>query len=103
MLNAANLLESASENPDVLRHAQGAIRRQSQQMARLLDDLLDVSRITRNRIDIRRQIVDACDSSRDAVDAVRPMCDARGHQLHADLPGEPLWIDGDPPGSSRSR
>jgi two-component system, chemotaxis family, CheB/CheR fusion protein len=96
VLNAANLLEAAREDGEVLRHAQGAIRRQSQQMARLLDDLLDVSRITRNRIDIRRQIIDACDSSRDAIDAVRPMCDGRGHQLHADLPGEPLWIDGDP-------
>jgi PAS domain S-box-containing protein len=89
VLNAANLLEAASEDGEVLRHAQGAIRRQSQQMARLLDDLLDVSRITRNRIDIRRQIIDVCDSSRDAVDAVRPMCDGRGHELHTDLPGEP--------------
>jgi PAS domain S-box-containing protein len=96
VLNAANLLESASESGEVLRHAQGAIRRQSRQMARLLDDLLDVSRITRNRIDIRRQVVDVCDSARDAVDAVRPMCDGRGHELRADLPGEPLWIDGDP-------
>ena len=65
-------------------------------MARLLDDLLDVSRITRNRIDIRRQVFDVCGSSRDAIDAVRPLCDGRGHELLTDLPGEPLWIDGDP-------
>jgi two-component system CheB/CheR fusion protein len=62
----------------------------------LLDDLLDVSRVTKGKVEIRRQIIDLNQIVREAVDAVRPELDDRRHQLKLDLPQEPLYIEGDP-------
>lgn len=72
------------------------IRRQSQQMARLLDDLLDVSRITRDKIDIRKQPLDLRATTRDAVEAVRPQFEAQNLQLDVNLPEQLLCVEGDP-------
>jgi two-component system CheB/CheR fusion protein len=94
VLNAAQLLGSTSDSP--LTSAVEVVLRQSRQMARLLDDLLDVSRVTQGKIEIRRQAVDLAQIMRDAVEAVRPELDDRRHQVRLKLPDEPLYIDGDP-------
>jgi two-component system CheB/CheR fusion protein len=96
VLNAARLLERAGANERVREQAQGAIGRQSRQMARLLDDLLDVSRITRNKIEIRKQVIDLGTAAREACELVRPMLAAREHELTVDLPPQPVYVDGDP-------
>jgi two-component system, chemotaxis family, CheB/CheR fusion protein len=96
VLNAARLLDCEGLDEESRRLANGAIQRQSQQMARLLDDLLDVSRITRNKIEIRKQIVDLRISAREAVEAVGPQVKAREHCLYVDLPTSPVYVDGDP-------
>jgi two-component system CheB/CheR fusion protein len=72
------------------------IDRQSQQMARLLEDLLEASRVTQNMIDLRKQVVDLRAVVRDACDAIRAQMDANGIAFTCDLPAEPLHIDGDP-------
>ncbi|HEX6963469.1 MAG TPA: PAS domain S-box protein, partial [Lacipirellula sp.] len=96
VLNAANLLQWDNIDKDSMEAARGAIARQSQHMARLLDDLLDVSRITRGRIEIRRSYIDLAQTTRDALEAVKPTLDASGLQLEAHLPDEPLTVCGDP-------
>jgi two-component system CheB/CheR fusion protein len=70
--------------------------RQSQQMARLLDDLLEASRVTQNKIELRRQVMDLAASARDAADAVRGQMDARGihFAMHVDV--GPVIVNGDP-------
>jgi signal transduction histidine kinase len=94
--NASQLLDRAELRPDLRRQAQAAISRQSRLMTRLLDDLLDVSRITRNRIDIHKEPMDLCESAREAIELVRGLAEAREQTLSIDLPAEPVPIDGDP-------
>jgi two-component system CheB/CheR fusion protein len=96
ILNAARLMNCESLDAEANRLAQGVIQRQSHHMARLLDDLLDVSRITRNKIDIRKQVVDLRASAHDAVESVNPQVTSRDHRLHVELPATPLYVEGDP-------
>ena len=72
------------------------IDRQSTQMARLLDDLLDVSRITRNVIELKRESIDLRQSVEDSVEVARPLIDAVHHRLVTSLPGKPVWVEADP-------
>jgi CheY-like chemotaxis protein/two-component sensor histidine kinase len=63
---------------------------------RLVDELLDVSRITRGKIELRRELVDLATAVRRAVDVQRALLDERGHRLRLSLPGEPLVLEADP-------
>jgi len=72
------------------------LERQSRQMARLLDDLLEASRVTQNKIELRRQVLDLRDIAGDAADAVRASMEAQGLTFTTELATEPLPIDGDP-------
>jgi signal transduction histidine kinase/ActR/RegA family two-component response regulator len=65
-------------------------------LIRLVDDLLEVSRITRGRIELRRETVELAAVVRSAVDASRSLIDAAGHQLALTLPAEPVLLDADP-------
>jgi signal transduction histidine kinase len=60
-----------------------------------VDDLLDVSRITRGKVELRRERIDLADVVRHAVDTTRPLLDAKDHKLHLDLPAAPLPLDAD--------
>ena len=84
---------SAQKNPERLL---GVLDRQSQQMARLLDDLLEASRVTQNKIELRKTVVDLRTVIRDTVDALRSQVDARALNLSLELAEEPLYILGDP-------
>ena len=64
-------------------------------MARLLDDLLDVSRITRGRLEVRRERVQLRSIIEAAVETARPAIDAQRHELRVEMPDEPLWIEAD--------
>jgi two-component system CheB/CheR fusion protein len=70
--------------------------RQSQQMARLLDDLLEASRVTQNKIELRRSVVDLGAIAREAADAIRGQMDAQGIRFSTHIPPEPIYVDGDP-------
>ncbi|MBX3436452.1 MAG: response regulator, partial [Planctomycetaceae bacterium] len=72
------------------------MERQVHQMVRLIDDLLDVSRITRGKIELRRERIDLKSIVEHSVEAVRPISDRMGHQLSIALPPQPLLMDGDP-------
>jgi signal transduction histidine kinase len=72
------------------------IQRQSQHLARLVDDLLDVSRITRGKVELRRVPIDLGEVVRHAVESTRQLVEARRHRLEVSLPGEPLPLVADP-------
>jgi PAS domain S-box-containing protein len=81
---------------DVAHDVYEMMGRQVNHMVRLVDDLMEVSRITRGKIDLRRQRVELADIVGSAVETVRPLIDAGGHVLTVDLGGEPLELDADP-------
>ena len=81
--------------PEMAADARRMIDRQLEHMARLLDDLLDVSRITRGTLEIRRDTIDLRAAIRHAVDAARPLALAVEQDLSIDLPDSPLPVCGD--------
>lgn len=72
------------------------IGRQVDHMSRLVDDLLDVSRITRGKIELRRSRLDLGEVARRAIETVRPYIDGKEHALQVELPETPVYIHGDP-------
>ncbi|MDP9151397.1 MAG: ATP-binding protein [Myxococcota bacterium] len=72
------------------------LERQSGQMARLLDDLLEASRVTQNKIELRRAVVDLGAVTNEAVDAVRGLMEARGLELSVETVPGACYVDGDP-------
>jgi signal transduction histidine kinase/DNA-binding response OmpR family regulator len=93
--NVAAALRHASDEPRVSR-ASELIDRQVTHLARLVDDLLDVGRITRGAVRLQTRPLDLVALVAQAVDAARPAADAKRHTLTAELPDRPLVVDGDP-------
>jgi signal transduction histidine kinase/ActR/RegA family two-component response regulator len=93
--NALQILKMSDDEGTRLR-AREIMERQLRQMVRLVDDLLDVSRITTGKLGVRMQRVEAASIVRNAVETVAPLIEAHGHHLHLDLPGEPAYVEGDP-------
>jgi len=75
--------------------AREVIARQVKQMSRLVDDLLDVSRISRGKIILRKETVDLRAVVNQAIETSRPLVDRRGHELVTSLPDSPVLVDGD--------
>jgi PAS domain S-box-containing protein len=71
------------------------IDRQTTQLTRLLDDLLDVSRISSGKISLRKERFNIGEAVSSAVESIRPQMDARGHELLVDAPPEPIYVEGD--------
>jgi two-component system CheB/CheR fusion protein len=95
VVTATSMLKSVASGGGVQDRAVNVLERQSRQMARLLDDLLEVSRVTQNKIELRRHVVDLRLIAGEAVDAVRSQVDDKGLTLTVDLGSEPLWVYGD--------
>jgi PAS domain S-box-containing protein len=93
--NGLHLL-TMSDDPTVRAKALGVMDRQLRHMVRLVDDLLDVSRITRGKLDLRRERVLVDTVLHEAIEAVQPLVDAGRHTLDVTLPEEPvaLYADG---------
>ena len=96
VLNAVKLIQRMGAPTPLLQRVMAAADRQLAHMTRLLDDLLDVSRIRNGKIELRRQALDLRDLVRDAVQVTEALLAARSHELDVSLPGEPLPVDGDP-------
>jgi CheY-like chemotaxis protein len=71
------------------------MERQVAQMVRLIDDLLDLSRISHNRLQLRRETVILRDVVESAIETSRPLMEERGHALAIDLPDTPVWLHAD--------
>ncbi|MFY0535848.1 hybrid sensor histidine kinase/response regulator [Nannocystis pusilla] len=84
-----------SDDPAIQEHSQAVMDRQLGHMVRLIDDLLDVSRISRNKMELRRARVVLADVVNNAVETARPFIDAARHSLEVTLPPRPVILDAD--------
>ncbi len=92
---AIQLLRARVPADPELQWTTGVVEHQVQQMTRLVDDLLDVSRISQGKIHLRRELVDLADVAARAVESSRPLIDARKHRLEVSLPEQAAEVEGD--------
>jgi PAS domain S-box-containing protein len=93
--NAVELLKYGSD-PRTLESVRSMMQRQVKHMVRLVDDLLDLSRITRDRLVMRKQTSDIASIIRSAVEATEPLLAECDQKLDFTVPDEPIYIDADP-------
>jgi signal transduction histidine kinase len=93
--NAVSIMRLKGTDDPQLEWCHQVIDRQASQLTRLVDDLLDVSRITRGKINLRREDVELSSIIRDAVDTSRPVIDAHQHELRVVVPDLPIILHGD--------
>ena len=94
--NAVQLLRYQEPIPAAARQARDVIARQVRVMSRLIDDLMDVSRINQGRIELRRERVDLATVVELAIESSRPSIVESGHALSLRLPDAPVVLDADP-------
>ena len=94
--NALEILKQAGEDPQILTKAREAIERQLSHLVRLVDDLLDVSRITRDKLELRKARADLNSAIRHAVETCLPLAEAKRQSIALDLPGQAIHLDADP-------
>jgi signal transduction histidine kinase len=92
---AAKLLRMKNVAKSHHERALDLVDRQIEHLVRLIDDLLDVSRITRGAITLRREVLNLADVVNRAVETNRPLIDAKRHRLLVELPDPPVHVDGD--------
>ena len=95
ILNAASLLGRIMDDLPAGQPPCDVIRRQASQMAAILDDLSDVSRVTQGKINLRREVTDLTRLGKEAIEAVGPLLAAHRHHLDLEIADEPLWADVD--------
>ncbi|HEY9380589.1 MAG TPA: ATP-binding protein [Burkholderiales bacterium] len=93
--NGLQLIGAPALNTEALGRVRAMMDRQLAQMVRLIDDLLDVSRITRGRIELRKQRVELATVLTSAGETVRPLIESLGHELLITLPPQPILLDAD--------
>ena len=96
IINAVEVLRISSPHDPKLEQIHDIAARQSMHMKRLLDDLLDVSRVTSNRVVLERRELTLQRVVRQALDGLAATIHQRGHHVELTLPDEPLRVDGDP-------
>ncbi len=93
--NISQLLRTPGASPDAVDRARGMMNRQIQNMARMIDDLLDVARVAQGQIELRREPLDLRTVIERALDVTRAKIDERGQKLSVALGEKPLDIEGD--------
>ncbi|HVF15253.1 MAG TPA: PAS domain-containing protein [Steroidobacteraceae bacterium] len=83
------------QSGELAERARSMMDRQLQQMVRLIDDLLEVSRITRGKIQLNRETIELGAALQSAIEVSKPLIDAAGHKLTVDIPPQSLVVDGD--------
>ena len=94
--NALELLRRAEDDKALIEQARNIMDRQVGQMVRLVDDLLDISRITGGKLQLRKERVELTDVLDSAIETVRPLIEASGHELTVTLPSQPVPFYADP-------
>jgi PAS domain S-box-containing protein len=94
--NAVDLMEMGGLGAAKLEWCRGVIDRQTRHMTRLVDDLLDVSRITQGKVALRKEPADLATLIERSLEAIRPLLEARRHSLKVTLPQQPLRLEADP-------
>ncbi len=93
--NSLYLLDHAPPGGDQAAHARAVMNRQADHLTRLVDDLLDVTRISRGKIDLHRELIDVREIVRCSFEDHRYMFDQRGIALRIEAHADPVWIDAD--------
>jgi signal transduction histidine kinase len=94
--NSLHILRLAGSDSGAAERVREMMERQVGQMVRLVDDLMEVSRITRGKIELRKERVELAGIIRSAVETSKPLIEAARHQLAISLPAEPLILEADP-------
>lgn len=93
--NALAVLKQPNLPTAQIERFHGMIGRQTAHLTRLVDDLLDIARITRGKIELHRHSVDLNDVIRQSIETLLPLIEAKQQQMSASLPEEPLTVEGD--------
>ena len=96
ILNALEILRRMKTNDPIIVQAGDIINRQVLQMVRLVDDLLDISRITKGKLRLTKEKVELRVVANRAAETARPLMDARKHDFSVSLPTAPVWVEADP-------
>ncbi|MEO6018591.1 MAG: ATP-binding protein [Polaromonas sp.] len=94
--NSIALLRRIGSTDEKTSKIHTVMERQVNHMVRLVDDLLEVSRISRGELSLRSERIALADIVKSAVETSNPLIQAAGHALVLDVPAEPLWLHGDP-------
>jgi PAS domain S-box-containing protein len=93
--NGLEVMRLAADNPVIVAKTRDMMDRQLSHMVRLIDDLLDISRINRHKMELRCARVTLADVIGNAVETTRPAIEAAGHELSVSLPPEPIHLTAD--------
>ena len=94
--NSLHMLRLAGSSDPAVERVRETMERQVNHMVRLVDDLLEVSRITRGKIELRKERVELAAVIRSAVETSQPLIDSARPQLALSIPSEPLTLEADP-------
>ncbi len=93
--NGLQVLRLSGGDADTVRQVRAMMDRQLGHMVRLIDDLLDIARVSQSKIELRLARVPLAAVIDSAIETARPAIEAEGHELHVSLPAEPLFLDAD--------
>jgi PAS domain S-box-containing protein len=96
VLNSVHVLRQAPDDPSLVQFAGNMVERQVRHMARLIDDLLDVTRLTHGKVRLQKERFDLGALVERAAESVRPLMDERGHQFILVPCDGPIWLEADP-------
>ena len=96
ILNALSILRRMRTDDPIIAQAGEIINRQVVQMVSLVDDLLDISRITQGKLRLTKEKVELRVVANRAAETVRPLMDARRHDFSVSIPTGPVWVEADP-------
>lgn len=94
--HSLEIIKRTQGNGEILRTASTTMDRQLTQMVRLVDDLLDVSRITRNKLELRRERVNLNEVLEQAIQICQPFAESLRHRVSVEIDPEPIFVNGDP-------
>src|SRR6185295_15664536 len=95
MRNSLELMRLADGDAETIAQARVIMHRQVDQMVRLVDDLLDVSRVSRGMISLQKERVPLAAVVRGAIETSRPIIEVSGHRLALDISRDPIFVDAD--------
>ena len=93
--NGLQILRQTKGDLEATEKTQSMMERQLNQMVHLIDDLLDLSRISRGKIELRKERIELARAIEHAIEASRPSIEKAGHELLIDMPAEPIYVDAD--------
>ncbi len=96
VLNSVQVLRQAPHDAILVEFAGSVVERQVLHLARLIDDLLDVTRLTHGKVRLRKERIDLLPLVQKAVESIQPLMRERGHEFGIRVPGHSIWIEADP-------